>query len=82
MHGAVARAVLAQKDIVGSGIAPTSARMPRELQQAITSASDAAFLHGLHTTMVVGAGLAFVGALLGLLVQRGANVETGDAAVA
>lgn len=56
--------------------------MPRELQQAITSASDAAFLHGLHTTMVVGAGLAFVGALLGLLVQRGANVETGDAAVA
>lgn len=82
VHGAVARAVLAQKDIVGSGIAPTSARMPGELQQAITSASDAAFLHGLHTTMVVGAGLAFVGALLGLLVQRGANVETGDAAVA
>jgi EmrB/QacA subfamily drug resistance transporter len=82
VHGAVAHAVLAQKDIVGSGIAPTSARMPHELQQAITTASDAAFLHGLHTAMAVSAGLAFVGALLGLLVQRGANVDTGHAAAA
>jgi EmrB/QacA subfamily drug resistance transporter len=82
VHGVVARAVLAQKDIVGSGIAPISARMPHALQQAITGASDAAFLHGLHTAMVVGAGLAFVGALLGLLVQRGADVEPGVLAAA
>jgi EmrB/QacA subfamily drug resistance transporter len=32
VHGATARAVLAQKDIVGSGLAPISARMPHELQ--------------------------------------------------
>jgi EmrB/QacA subfamily drug resistance transporter len=82
VHGATAAAVLAQKDIVGSGIAPISAQMPQGLQQAITSASDAAFLHGLHTAMVVAAALAFVGALLGLFVQRGVNVEPGQATVA
>jgi hypothetical protein len=32
--------------------------------------------------MVVGAALAFAGALLGLLVQRGAEVDPGHAAVA
>jgi EmrB/QacA subfamily drug resistance transporter len=82
VHGAAARAVLAQKDLVGSGIAPISARMPQELQRAITNASDAAFLHGLHSAMLVGAGLAFVGALIGLLVQRGAEVEPAQVAVA
>ena len=82
VHGATAQAVLAQKDIVGSGIAPVSARMPHELQQAITTASDAAFLHGLHTAMTVGAALAFAGALLGLLVQRGVDVDPGNATLA
>jgi len=82
VHGAAAQAVLSHKDIVGSGIAPISARMPHELQQAITRASDAAFLHGLHTAMVVGAGLAFIGALVGLLVQRGTDLEPSQAAVA
>jgi EmrB/QacA subfamily drug resistance transporter len=82
VHGATAQAVLAQKDIVGSGIAPISARMPHELQQAITTASDAAFLHGLHTAMIVGAALAFAGALLGLLVQRGADVDPGHTTLA
>lgn len=38
-------------------------------------ASTAAFLHGLHTAMFVAAGLAIVGALLGLLVQRGSDVD-------
>jgi hypothetical protein len=52
------------------------------LQQAITSTSDAAFLHGLHTAMAAAAALAFVGALLGLFVQRGVNVDPGQATVA
>ncbi len=39
--GATAAAVLAHKDIVGSGIAPISAQMPHQLQQAITTASNA-----------------------------------------
>lgn len=80
VHGQVAAAVEAQKDIVGSGIAPVSARMPSELRHAITRAADAAFLHGLHTAMVVGAGLAVAGALVGLLVQRGAEVDPIHAA--
>jgi EmrB/QacA subfamily drug resistance transporter len=69
--GPVAQAVAAQRDIVGSGIAPVSPRMPAALVRSITSASDAAFLHGLHVAMVVAAGLAIAGALVGLLVQRG-----------
>jgi EmrB/QacA subfamily drug resistance transporter len=80
VHGHLAQTVLAHKDIVGSGIAPIGARMPHELQQAITTASDAAFLHGLHNTMIVAAALAFAGALLGLLVQHGTNVDPGHAA--
>ena len=71
VHGQVAQAVLAQKDLVGSGIAPVSAKMPVALQHAVTTASDSAFLHGLHTAMVVGAGLAIAGAVFGSLVQRG-----------
>jgi EmrB/QacA subfamily drug resistance transporter len=82
VHGRVAAAVLAQKEAIGSGIAPVSDQMPASLRTAITHASDASFLHGLHTAMVVGAGLAIVGALLGLLVQRGTAIEPGQAAAA
>lgn len=82
MHGRIAAAVLTQKEAIGSGIAPVSDQMPASLRTAITHASDASFLHGLHTAMVVGAGLAIVGALLGLLVQRGSAIEPGQAAVA
>jgi EmrB/QacA subfamily drug resistance transporter len=82
VHGATARAVLAHKDIVGSGVAPISAHMPDHLQQAITTASNGAFLHGLHTAMILGAALALAGPLLGLLVQRGSDVDPAHAAVA
>ncbi|HEY3944689.1 MAG TPA: hypothetical protein VGL78_05650 [Solirubrobacteraceae bacterium] len=56
--------------------------MPDHLQQAITTASNGAFLHGLHTAMILGAALALAGALLGLLVQRGSDVDPAHAAVA
>jgi hypothetical protein len=56
--------------------------MAHQLQQAITTVSNAAFLHGLHTSMFLGAALAFAGALLGLLVQRGSDIDLADAAVA
>jgi predicted MFS family arabinose efflux permease len=80
--GATAAAVAAQKEAIGSGIPPVSASMPDALRESIIRASDAAFLHGLHTAMVVGAGLAVAGALLGLLVQRGATVaEPGHGAI-
>jgi predicted MFS family arabinose efflux permease len=82
VHGQTAQAVLSQKDIVGSGIAPVSAQMPPSLQQAITDAANAAFLHGLHTAMIVAGCLSIVGALLGLLVQRGSDVGPAHAVAA
>jgi EmrB/QacA subfamily drug resistance transporter len=81
VHGATASAVLAHKDLVGSGIAPVTSQMSHSLQAAITTAAHGAFIHGLHTAMVVGAGLSLAGAFCGLFVQRGKTVE-GPAMVA
>jgi hypothetical protein len=39
-------------------------------------------LHGLHTAMIVAGCLSIVGALLGLLVQRGSEVDPVQAAAA
>ena len=69
--GATAQAVVAQKTVVGSGIAPVSSTMSQALATKVTSASYQAFMHGLHTAMIVACGLAILGALVGLLVQRG-----------
>jgi EmrB/QacA subfamily drug resistance transporter len=80
VHGGVAAAVLAHKDLVGSGIAPVSAQMSPALRDAVTHASDAAFLHGLHTAMIVGAGLSIAAALVAPLVQRGDDVAPEHAA--
>jgi EmrB/QacA subfamily drug resistance transporter len=80
VRGRVAESVLAQKDLVGSGIAPVSPAMPASVRTAVTHASDAAFMHGLHTAMVVGAGLAIAGAIAGSLVQRGSAVDPAHAA--
>ena len=82
VHGQVAQTVLSQKDIVGSGIAPVSAQMPASLQQAITDAANAAFLHGLRTAMIVAGCLSIIGALLGLLVERGSEVDPVHAVAA
>jgi hypothetical protein len=71
--GATAKAVLAHKEVIGSGIAPVSSAMSHALAAQVTDASFAAFMHGLHVAMVVAAGLAIAGALLGLLVQRGST---------
>jgi EmrB/QacA subfamily drug resistance transporter len=86
VHGHVAAAVIAQKEAVGSGIAPVSPSMSHELAAAITTASHMAFMHGLHAAMIVAAILAFVGAVLGLLIQRGGtddeDEDTGATVVA
>jgi EmrB/QacA subfamily drug resistance transporter len=82
VHGRAAQAVLAQKDLVGSGVAPVSASMPHAVAQAITTASEAAFIHGLHTAMIVGGALAIVGALIGLLVERGSTAAPDHIALA
>jgi predicted MFS family arabinose efflux permease len=80
VHGPVAQSVLANKDLVGSGIAPVSAQMSPGVRAAVTQASDAAFLHGLHTAMIVGAILSIAAALVAPLVQRGGDVAPEHAA--
>jgi len=78
VHGQTAAAVIAQKEAVGSGIAPVSPSMSHQLAAAITTASHNAFMHGLHTSMIVAAILAFVGAALGLLIQRGGSDDEDE----
>jgi EmrB/QacA subfamily drug resistance transporter len=80
--GAAAKAVLAQKEVIGSGVAPVSKVMSHALAAKVTDASFAAFMHGLHVAMFVAGGLAIAGALLGLLVQRGiTDVSPGHGAI-
>jgi EmrB/QacA subfamily drug resistance transporter len=71
----------AVKQAVSQGIAPVTARTPQALVGPITSASKLAFLDGLHSALIVGAIVAFAGALLSLLCQRGHEVEDPAGAV-
>jgi predicted MFS family arabinose efflux permease len=80
--GSTARAVLAAKESVGSGVAPITAKMSHALAAKVTSASFSAFMHGLHVAMLVAGGLAIAGALVGLLVQRGeTEIAAGQGAM-
>jgi EmrB/QacA subfamily drug resistance transporter len=80
--GATARAVIAAKEAVGSGLAPVTKSMSPALAEKVTRASFAAFMHGLHVAMVVAGFLSIAGALVGLLVQRGdIDASAGHAAI-
>ncbi|HTU13706.1 MAG TPA: MFS transporter [Solirubrobacterales bacterium] len=74
--GEVAEKIVAEKEVVGQGLAPVADAMPPELIDAVTSASHAAFMSGLHTSMWVGVAVALAGAGLALLVGRG-DSESG-----
>jgi EmrB/QacA subfamily drug resistance transporter len=63
------------KQAVAQGIAPTVSGIPHSVSLAIAQASKLAFLDGLHSALIVGAIVAFAGALLSLLCQRGHEVE-------
>jgi EmrB/QacA subfamily drug resistance transporter len=76
----VAQAVLANKEVVGQGIAPVSSQMSESVARAVTTASQASFIDGLHVAMYTGAGLAAVGALLGLLITQGRKLEASEKA--
>jgi EmrB/QacA subfamily drug resistance transporter len=75
---AVADAVAGQGELVGQGVAPVSAQMPAAVAKAVTTASQEAFIEGLHVAMYVGAGLAAVGALLALAVTEGRTVHAHE----
>jgi hypothetical protein len=54
---------------VAQGLAPVPAGSSAHLARAITEGSHAAFMAGLHTTMLVAAFVALLGAALGPLVR-------------
>ena len=72
---------VAARQGVAQGIAPVTARTPHALAAAITGASKLAFLDGLHRALLVGAIVAFAGALLSLLCRRGHEVDGPAGAV-
>jgi EmrB/QacA subfamily drug resistance transporter len=78
----VAAQVAAQSELVGQGVAPVSPDMSAAVAKAVTTASQAAFIHGLHVAMYVGAGLAAVGGLLALLVREGRQLDAHEKAAA
>jgi EmrB/QacA subfamily drug resistance transporter len=63
------------RQAVAQGIAPTVPGIPHSVTLAIAQAARLAFLDGLHSALIVGAIVAFAGALLSLLCQRGHEVE-------
>jgi EmrB/QacA subfamily drug resistance transporter len=78
----VAHAVAGQSELVGQGVVPLSPQMPAAVAKAVTTASQNAFIDGLHVAMYVGAGLAVAGGLLGLLVRRGRALTDDERAAA
>jgi MFS family permease len=63
------------REAVAQGLAPVTAHTPHALIAPITLASKLAFLDGLHRALLVGAIVAFAGALLSLLCRRGHEVD-------
>ena len=61
--------------VVSQGLAPISAGDSGRLAQAITQGSHAAFMEGLHLTMLVAGVVALIGAAMGPFIRRG----SGDA---
>ncbi|MFD6697931.1 MULTISPECIES: MFS transporter [unclassified Microbacterium] len=54
---------------VAGGVAPIPPGSSRVVADLITNLTDAAFLAGMSTTMLIAAGICIVGALVGLLVR-------------
>lgn len=76
----VAQGVIGAKEVVGQGLAPVGDQMPAQLAQAVTTAAQSSFMEGLQIAMYVGAGLAAVGALLGLLITEGRKLDAHEKA--
>ncbi len=68
------------KGAISQGIPPVPKGSPPQVVQLITRVSDLSFIDGMHLAFTVSAGLAFVAALLSLLVRAGRQIE-GAAAV-
>lgn len=55
--------------VVSQGLAPLPRGVPAKLADAITAGSHAAFMTGLHTTMLVAGFVALIGAAMGPLLR-------------
>ncbi len=62
--------LIAAKQLVAQGVAPSIPGAPAPLSAAIAEGSHNAFMAGLHTSLVVAASAAAVGAVLAMLVRR------------
>lgn len=62
------------KDAVAMGIAPVTADMPEQLRAAVAEGSRAAFMNGVHTSVLVAGTLCVVGALVAVAGVRGTPV--------
>lgn len=62
------------KDAVAMGIAPVTADMPEQLRAAVAEGSRAAFMNGVHTSVLVAGTLCVVGALGAVAGVRGTPV--------
>ena len=63
--------MLAQKELVGQGVAPIPPGASQSVAAAIAHGSHAAFMSGLHLSMLVAAVVTLIGAALTPLIRRG-----------
>jgi EmrB/QacA subfamily drug resistance transporter len=78
---ALAQQLLLSKEVVGQGVAPVPPGTTGALAEAITSGSHAAFMSGLHVSMLVAAVITLIGAALAPFIKRGENAHDGPMAV-
>jgi hypothetical protein len=69
----IAEKLTAANELVAQGLAPEIPGMPAALARAVATGSHGAFMYGLHTSLLVAAIMAAVGAVLATLVRRGEN---------
>ena len=75
MPAPVAGELHAAKELVAQGVTPPVPGAPAALTEAIVHGSHQAFMAGLHTSVVVAAGAAVIGAVLALFVRRPASAR-------
>lgn len=74
-----ARGFVGAKDAVAMGVAPVTGGMPARLRAAVVEGSGSAFMNGVHTAVLVTAGLCVAGALLAAVgLRRDADAPTAD----
>jgi len=76
----LAHQVLAQKETVGQGVAPIPPGASQSAAAAIAHGSHAAFMSGLHVSMLVAAIITLIGAALTPLIRRGEGSTEGRGA--